>query len=258
MGESRPPPTVAAVFPNGGETFTDTLPIFWSASDPDGDELRYTVLYSGDGGGSWQALATGVETTTLTVDSSLLPGSASQSLVKTTPRTVRTSPPASRTAALPFPTGHPGPRSISLRMAGVCLRQLPHLARRCVRSGRWVPAGEYRELDPLRARFPGHRGQYRSGRSVRRHVHSDPIRQRQQRPSRGKEYHLQDRRGGSGISADRVEAVTVGKGERSTNLCRFLTFVSASAQGGHGGTSVTCPASVQPGCRAGGGPARTT
>ncbi len=75
-------PIVTAVFPNGGKSFTDTLPITWSANDPDGDDLRYTVLYSGDNGGSWQVLATGVQTTTHIADSSLLPGSVGQSLVK--------------------------------------------------------------------------------------------------------------------------------------------------------------------------------
>ncbi len=79
---SPSPPTVTAVSPDGGESFTDTFPVTWTAVDPDGDDLRYTVLYSGDGGGSWKALATGVETTTITVDATLLPGSAGQSLVK--------------------------------------------------------------------------------------------------------------------------------------------------------------------------------
>lgn len=75
-------PVVTSLSPDGGESFTDTLPIFWTASDADGDDLRYTVLYSGDGGGSWKALATSVETNTLTIDSTLLPGSAGQSLIK--------------------------------------------------------------------------------------------------------------------------------------------------------------------------------
>jgi len=79
---SPSPPTITALLPNGGESFTDTLPISWTASDPDGDDLFYTVLYSADDGGHWQTLASGVETTTLEIDISLLPGSDGQSLVK--------------------------------------------------------------------------------------------------------------------------------------------------------------------------------
>jgi hypothetical protein len=75
-------PVVTSLSPDGGESFTDTLSISWTASDADGDDLRYTVLYSGDGGGNWTALATAVETTTLTVDSTLLPGGAGLGLVK--------------------------------------------------------------------------------------------------------------------------------------------------------------------------------
>ncbi len=96
---SPAPPTVTGVSPNGGETFTDTLPITWTASDPDGDELRYAVLYSADGGGSWLALATGVQTTTITVDATLLPG-GTQSLVKVIASDGLNS--ASRQSAEPF------------------------------------------------------------------------------------------------------------------------------------------------------------
>ena len=79
---SASPPTVTAVLPNGGETITDTLLVSWTAEDLDEDPLKFSVLYSPDNGASWLALATGVETTTLTIDSSLLPGTAGQGLVK--------------------------------------------------------------------------------------------------------------------------------------------------------------------------------
>jgi hypothetical protein len=79
---SPSPPTVTSISPNGGEFVTDTLSVSWTASDADGDDLLYTMLYSNDNGNSWQALVTAVGTTTLTVDSSMLPGSAGQSLVK--------------------------------------------------------------------------------------------------------------------------------------------------------------------------------
>lgn len=82
LSVSSAAPVINTLSPNGGENFTDALPISWSASDLDGDELRYTVLYSGDNGASWQVLAAGVQTTTHIADSTLLPGSAGQSLVK--------------------------------------------------------------------------------------------------------------------------------------------------------------------------------
>jgi hypothetical protein len=75
-------PSVQVIGPNGGETFTDTLPISWSGSDPDGDELAYTVQYSGDLGQTWRVLAANVLTTSITVDSSTLPGSLSESIIQ--------------------------------------------------------------------------------------------------------------------------------------------------------------------------------
>jgi hypothetical protein len=50
-------PMVTVLSPNGGETISDHLVISWSASDEDGDDLRYTVQYSPDDGATWRALA---------------------------------------------------------------------------------------------------------------------------------------------------------------------------------------------------------
>ncbi len=42
-------PTVSVVTPSGGESISEPVTIEWEASDPDGDDLFYTVLYSADG-----------------------------------------------------------------------------------------------------------------------------------------------------------------------------------------------------------------
>ena len=75
-------PTVTVLSPNGGETITDALSVSWMGDDLDGDELSYTVLYSGDQGQTWRALVSDVFTDAITVDSSLLPGSLAESLVR--------------------------------------------------------------------------------------------------------------------------------------------------------------------------------
>jgi hypothetical protein len=51
-------PSVTVLSPNGGEVISDYLLISWTASDEDGDDLRYTVQYSPDDGATWRALAT--------------------------------------------------------------------------------------------------------------------------------------------------------------------------------------------------------
>jgi outer membrane protein assembly factor BamB len=79
---SAHPPTVTVLTPNGGEVVTDSLTITWSGHDPDGDQLRYTVRFSGDGGATWRALAHGTSESSVTVDSSLLPGGPATGLVE--------------------------------------------------------------------------------------------------------------------------------------------------------------------------------
>jgi hypothetical protein len=51
-------PTVAVLSPNGGETLDgDTIPVSWSANDPDGDDLFFNVQYSWDNGQNWEMVA---------------------------------------------------------------------------------------------------------------------------------------------------------------------------------------------------------
>jgi len=57
------------------------LEVSWSARDLDGDELRYSVLYSNDGGETWICMAIELNETKYRIDPSQLPG-GNQCLVK--------------------------------------------------------------------------------------------------------------------------------------------------------------------------------
>jgi Tol biopolymer transport system component len=61
---SPQPPTVTVLTPNGGETLRGQSQVSWQASDPDGDALTYTVIYSPNGTDRY-VVATGLTTTTL-------------------------------------------------------------------------------------------------------------------------------------------------------------------------------------------------
>jgi len=52
-------PTVTVLHPNGGELLSPHPTIRWTAEDLDGDDLLFHILYSTDGGASWQAVALG-------------------------------------------------------------------------------------------------------------------------------------------------------------------------------------------------------
>ncbi len=67
-------PTVSILYPNGSETLGETCEVRWRADDVDGDELSYAVLYSGDGGKDWTAVATNLLETQYTLALSELPG----------------------------------------------------------------------------------------------------------------------------------------------------------------------------------------
>jgi hypothetical protein len=68
-------PSVTVLAPNGGETLSGaTTTLSWSATDADGDPLRYTVQYSPDGGSSWQSLVTDWLATTYELDLTWLIG----------------------------------------------------------------------------------------------------------------------------------------------------------------------------------------
>lgn len=69
-------PTVHVVSPNGGESWNGTGPfqVEWTASDADGDPLVANVLYSRDGGTTWQIVAASRSGSPAQVDGSSLPG----------------------------------------------------------------------------------------------------------------------------------------------------------------------------------------
>jgi hypothetical protein len=61
--------------PAPGEVLPDgPFDVTWTGSDLDGDALTYTVLYSNDNGINWQTLATGLEASTLSLNTDQLPG----------------------------------------------------------------------------------------------------------------------------------------------------------------------------------------
>jgi alpha-tubulin suppressor-like RCC1 family protein len=56
-------PQVSIINPTGGELISGTFKITWTGSDLDGDTLTYDVLYSPDGGNTWDALAINLDST---------------------------------------------------------------------------------------------------------------------------------------------------------------------------------------------------
>ncbi|MFD2767174.1 FG-GAP repeat domain-containing protein [Micromonospora eburnea] len=50
------------------------VPVSWTASDPDGDPVTASLLYSGDDGQNWTVVASGLSGGSYTVDASVLPG----------------------------------------------------------------------------------------------------------------------------------------------------------------------------------------
>jgi hypothetical protein len=67
-------PKVRIIFPIGGETLTGNIIVRWQASDADGDNLTYFVLYSTDAGRSWQDVASDIKDTEIPVNMATLPG----------------------------------------------------------------------------------------------------------------------------------------------------------------------------------------
>lgn len=62
------PPTIDVTAPTGGQ-YDGPVEVTWDASDPDGDDLWFTVSYSPDGGESWTVLARYIEESSFTVES---------------------------------------------------------------------------------------------------------------------------------------------------------------------------------------------
>jgi hypothetical protein len=74
---SANPPQVTLLSPSGGEFVGESVTVQWTASDPDGDDLAYNVLYSADDVG-WEPLALNVTgATSVDLDLSFAPGSTS-------------------------------------------------------------------------------------------------------------------------------------------------------------------------------------
>ena len=67
---------MALSHPKGGESLGESLTVTWQGRDEDGDELTYRVLYSQDGGTSWQTLAVHWPESSYTVEIERLPGSS--------------------------------------------------------------------------------------------------------------------------------------------------------------------------------------
>ncbi|MFW5942284.1 MAG: hypothetical protein ACOCXI_10815 [Chloroflexota bacterium] len=59
---------------------TGPLQFEWEATDADGDDLTHTVLFSNDGGESWEVLATGMISNSLSLQTDQLPGGGASQL----------------------------------------------------------------------------------------------------------------------------------------------------------------------------------
>jgi hypothetical protein len=67
-------PSVTVVSPNGGETLAGAeITVSWTASDPDGDPLRYNIQYSADNGATWELLAQDVTGNSVALDAVNVP-----------------------------------------------------------------------------------------------------------------------------------------------------------------------------------------
>jgi len=76
------PPVVQVSSPNGGELLDGaTVPVSWTASDADGDALRFSVQYSRDNGATWEMLAQDIDGTSVELDASNV-GSTAQGLFR--------------------------------------------------------------------------------------------------------------------------------------------------------------------------------
>jgi hypothetical protein len=68
-------PQVTLLKPVGGETWTGQQEVSGQGTDADGNELIYVVMYSTDGGASWQPVRTNLRGTSTMLNSDNLPGS---------------------------------------------------------------------------------------------------------------------------------------------------------------------------------------
>jgi hypothetical protein len=68
------PPTVTVLSPNGGESLSGGFTAEWSAVDPDGDPLTYSLAFRCESADHWTPVVTGHTGTSWTVDTADLPG----------------------------------------------------------------------------------------------------------------------------------------------------------------------------------------
>lgn len=62
-------PQVTLLAPNGGETLSGaTVDVSWSAQDPDGDPLHFTLQFSPDNGATWEVVAQNLTVTSMGLD----------------------------------------------------------------------------------------------------------------------------------------------------------------------------------------------
>jgi hypothetical protein len=69
-------PQVMIISPSNGGTLTGKVTVKWQASDADGSNLTYFVLYSPDAGKSWQTVASDIKNTQITLQMAELPGTS--------------------------------------------------------------------------------------------------------------------------------------------------------------------------------------
>ncbi|MEI6179182.1 MAG: hypothetical protein WCP31_00415, partial [Chloroflexales bacterium] len=68
-------PSVSLTAPTAGSTLpSGPFQVTWTGADADGDTLSYSLLYSNDGGATWQTLATNLAGTSLALNTDQLPG----------------------------------------------------------------------------------------------------------------------------------------------------------------------------------------
>ena len=76
VSRSANAPVVSVTAPTAGQVLSgDEVSFSWTGSDADGDALSYVVDYSDDGGTSYETIAVGHKSTSLTVDRASLAGS---------------------------------------------------------------------------------------------------------------------------------------------------------------------------------------
>jgi hypothetical protein len=128
-------PTVSISSPNGGSFDSGELPVTWTASDADGDEIEIAIDYSPDGGTTWLPIASSSGSGTVNLRVAELPGSSDARIRVTAsdgfqeastisePFQVADQPP------LPF-IGSPAPQT-SHRCRSLAVR---HRAARCLKA----------------------------------------------------------------------------------------------------------------------------